>query len=130
MPHIDYEEYKALNENSKIRYRKRYLNFDKDPYINKEELVDDKYQYMPLRTERSMNAFLKTASIYNKYKEQPIICLGRSPKLFLNASLWMKDCIDDYKFVAFSKYWYRQDSVEGVRKLEGLAPNNKEIAAY
>lgn len=130
VPHIDYEEYKVMNENAKIRFRKRYLNFDKDPYIDKEELVDSKFRYMPLRTEKSMNEFIKTASIYNKYKDQPIICLGRSPKWFLNASLWMNGGIDDYKFVAFSKYWYRPDYREGVRRLDNSAPTEKETIAY
>ena len=101
MPHIDYEEYRTMKESTKIRFRKRYLNFDKDPYIDKSELVDAKFLYMPLRDERTMNEFLKTASIYNRYKNQPIICLGRSPKWFLNASLWMNGGIDDYKFVEF-----------------------------
>lgn len=130
MPHIDYEEYKAMNENTKIRFRKRYLNFDKDPYIDKQELVDSKFLYMPLRTEKSMNEFLKTASIYNKYKDQPIICLGRSPKWFLNASLWMNGGINDYKFVAFSKYWYRPDYREGVKRYEDKGPTEKEVIAY
>ncbi len=130
MPHIDYEEYKAMNENAKVRYRKRYLNFDQDPYIDKEELVDSKFRYMPLRNDRIMNEFLKTASIYNRYKNQPIICLGRSPKWFLNASLWMNGGIDDYKFVAFSKYWYRPDYREGVKRLDKSAPTEKEIIAY
>ena len=44
----------------------------------------------------------KYPQMYNKYKGQPIICLGRSPKWFLNTSLWMKDGIDGYDFVAFS----------------------------
>ncbi|MBO5385141.1 hypothetical protein J6A64_02400 [bacterium] len=130
MPHIDYEEYKAMNENTKIRFRKRYLNFDKDPYIDKQELVDSKFLYMPLRTEKSMNEFLKTASIYNRYKDQPIICLGRSPKWFLNASLWMNGGINDYKFVAFSKYWYRPDYREGVKRYEDKGPTEKEVIAY
>ena len=130
MPHIDYEEYKTMKESTKIRFRKRYLNFDKDPYIDKSELVDSKFLYMPLRSEKSMNEFLKTASIYNKYKDQPIICLGRSPKWFLNASLWMNGGIDDYKFVAFSKYWYRPDYIEGVKRYDHRAPSEKEIIAY
>ena len=130
MPHIDYEEYKAMNENTKTRFRKRYLNFDKDPYIDKSELVDSKFLYMPLRTERTMNEFLKTASIYNKYKDQPIICLGRSPKWFLNASLWMKGGIEDYKFVAFSRYWYRPDYREGVKRFDDKGPTEKEVLAY
>ena len=130
VPHIDYEEYKVMNENAKTRFRKRYLNFDHDPYIEKQELVDSKFMYMPLRKKETMDAFLNTAAKYNKYKDQPIICLGRSPKWFLNASLWMKDGIEDYKFVAFSKYWYRPDWREGVRRIDKDAPTEKEIVQY
>ena len=78
-----------------------------------------------------MDEFIKTAKIYSKYKDQPIICLGRSPKWFLNAALWMKDGIDDYKFVAFSKYWYWPDKVEGVKKMSPqFCPTDKEVAEY
>lgn len=130
VPHIDYEEYKAMKSYTKKRFRKRYENFFNDPTINKKELVDSKFKYMPLRTERSMDEFLKIAKMYTKYKDQPIICLGRSPKWFLNAALWMKDGIDDYNFVAFSKNWYRPDPIEGAHKITTIAPTEKEEAAY
>ena len=77
-----------------------------------------------------MDEFLKTAKVYSKYKDQEIICLGRSPKWFLNAALWMKDGIDNYNFVAFSKNWYRPDREEGVRRINFSAPNEKEVATY
>lgn len=86
---------------------------------------------LPLKREHTMDEFIKTAKIYSKYKDQPIICLGRSPKWFLNAALWMKDGIDDYKFVAFSKYWYWPDKVEGVKKMSPqFCPTDKEVAEY
>ena len=118
VPHIDYEEYCAMSDNTKKYYRKKYVKFNSDKSINKVELVDQRYKTMPLRTENEMDNFMKISSIYNKYKGHPIICLGRSPKWFLNASLWMKDGIDDYKFVAFSKYWYRPDYRLGVKRSE------------
>lgn len=131
VPHIDYEEYKALTENTKIRYRKRYQSFYADPIIDKNEMFDSKAITMPLRTEEEMDEFIKISSIYNKYKEQPIICLGRSPKWFLNTSLWMEGGIDDYTFVAFSKYWYRPNfSNTKMTRYEDLAPNEKEVEAY
>lgn len=127
---VEYEEYKAMNESTKLRYRKRYKTFHLDSTINKNELFDKKSSYMPLQTERNMDEFLKTASIYKKYKDQPIICLGRSPKWFLNAALWMEDGIESYKFVAFSDRWYTPDPEWGVRKLKSKAPTEKETIAY
>ena len=128
VPHIDYEEYMAMKPATKTRFRKRYMTFDKQ--VNKEELVDLKMPTLPLKSERTMDEFIKTAQIYNKYKDQPIICLGRSPKWFLNAALWMKDGIDNYKFVAFSKFWHRPDAREGMIRMESVAPTEKEEAAY
>lgn len=130
VPHIDYEEYSAMSEMTKKRFRKRYNNFKDDKLINKADLVDQKYPLMPLQSEKEMDNFIKIASVYNQYKGHPIICLGRSPKWFLNASLWMKDGIDDYKFVAFSRYWYTPDYELGVRRLNYSAPEDDEVAAY
>ncbi|HIS37636.1 TPA: hypothetical protein IAC10_13605 [Candidatus Scatousia excrementigallinarum] len=127
VPHIDYEEYMAMNENTKKRFRKKYSTFMRS--VDKNELADLKFLYLPLQTEKSMENFIKISNVYNKYKEQPIICLGRSPKWFLNTALWMKDGIDDYKFVAFSKYWYRPD-YNGVKRLDEIAPTEKEELAY
>ncbi len=128
VPHIDYEEYMAMTSATKSRYRKKYHNYAKS--MNKSEMFDPKANYMPLASEKSMEEFIKTASIYKKYKNQPILCLGRSPKWFLNAALWMKDGIDNYKFVAFSKFWFWPDKTEGMRKMPSVAPTEKEIKAY
>lgn len=130
VPDINFEDYKAMSENTKKRYRLIYKSFSKNPFINKDELYKPAEGYMPLQDEKLMDEFIKTSSLYNKFKDQPIICLGRSPKWFLNTSLWMKDGIDKYNFVAFSKYWYRPDEVEGVVKNRFLEPNEKEIKAY
>lgn len=131
VPHIDYEEYMAMKPHRKLFFRKRYESFEKDNSINKNELFDQKDIKLPLKREHTMDEFIKTAKIYSKYKDQPIICLGRSPKWFLNAALWMKDGIDDYKFVAFSKYWYWPDKVEGVKKMSPqFCPTDKEVAEY
>ena len=83
-----------------------------------------------MRTEKDMDDFIEISKIYNKYKDQPIICLGRSPKWFLNTSLWMKDGINRYDFVAFSKFWYRKDPYEGMKRMDRYAPTEKEEAAY
>ena len=102
---IGFEEYKGLKESTKQRYRKLYKIYDKNPFINKEDLVDPKYQYLPLQSEERLDKFFDISKEYLKYKGHPIVCLGRSPKWFLNTALWMKDGIDNYTFVAFSKYF-------------------------
>ena len=130
VPHIDYEEYMAMTKASKQRFRKRYQNFLTDKTIDKSELFDQKSPYLPLRSEKEMDEFIKTSRMYLNYKDHPIICLGRSPKWFLNAALWMKNGINDYKFVAFSKYWYRPDSDEGIVRLNKAAPTAEEEMAY
>ncbi len=127
VPHIDYEEYMAMRESTRTRFRKRYKTFMKS--ANQDELVDKKFTYLPLQSDKSMEDFIKISKIYNKYKTQPIICLGRSPKWFLNTALWLKDGIDSYKFVAFSKYWFYQNNGE-MRRLDSMAPTEKEEQAY
>lgn len=128
VPHIDYEEYMAMKEHTKERFRKRYNSFLTT--VNKDELFDQKEHHMPLSSEETMNKFIEASKIYSKYKDNPIICLGRSPKWFLNAALWMKDGIDDYNFIAFSKYWYRPDSIEGMHKITAMSPTEKEEIEY
>ena len=131
IPHIDYEEYMAMKESTKKRFRKKYKNFFNDPAINTQEMIDKNYLAMPLQSETLMNEFLKTAKFYSKFKDQHIISLGRSPKWFLNAALWMKDGIDDYKPVAFSKNWYRYDTADqSLIRIDSMAPIPKEEVAY
>lgn len=98
--------------------------------MNVEELFDPKATRMPLLNERTMDEFIKTSQIYSKFKDQPIICLGRSPKWFLNASLWTEGGINDYKFVAFSGFWHKADYAEGMVKIKSAAPTEKEELAY
>ena len=121
----------AMKETTKKRFRKKYKNFFNDPAINTQEMIDKKYLTMPLQSETLMNEFLKTAKFYSKFKDQTIICLGRSPKWFLNAALWMKDGIENYRPVAFSKNWYRYDTYDqNVTRIDSMAPTPKEEAAY
>ena len=130
VPTIDYEEYVKMTENTKERYRRKANMFSENFYIDQSELVDQNYKYIPLGTEQNMDEFIKVAKMYAQHKDQPIICLGRSPKWFLCAALNMKDGIDTYKFAAFSGYWYRKDPVEGMRRIEIAAPKLEEEAAY
>ncbi len=131
IPHIDYEEYMVMQPYTKRKFRKKYRTFFNNLGTKSQEMVDKKYMYMPLQSEFLMEKFLETAKIYSKYKDQPIICLGRSPKWFLNAALWMKDGIDKYDFVAFSQNWYRYDNSENtVMRIDSMAPTPKEEGAY
>lgn len=127
IPDIEFIDYHNMTETTKKRYRKRYNNFLKD--IDKENLVQEQNR-MPLSTDETIAAFIDTAKFYSQFKDQKIICLGRSPKWFLNASKWMKDGIDDYKFVAFSKYWFKPDRIEGLKELPAMRPTEKEEIAY
>lgn len=130
IPDINYEDYVSMKPHKREFYRKRINDFDKILAENENDIFDKKYKTLPLKTERNMDEFLKTSKIYTKYKEQPIICLGRSPKWFLNTALWMKDGIDNYNFVAFSKFWYWPDKQEGMRRMASVAPTKEEITAY
>lgn len=130
VPHIDFEEYMAMKSHRKTFFRKRYSTFFSR--VDKNELYSSAQRdvELPLTSPQTMDAFIDTAKIYAKYKDQPIICLGRSPKWFLNAALWMKDGIDNYNFVAFSKYWFRPNYEEGMKVIPSAVPTEKEEAAY
>lgn len=131
VPHIDYEEYMAMSESTKKRFRKRYDQFFKAKTTKLNEMVDQRSLYMPLKNEAVMDEFINfSKSTYAQFKDQPIICLGRSPKWFLNTALWMKDGINDYKFVAFSKFWHKKDYTEGMVQIPSLMPTEKEEKAY
>ena len=127
---MEFENYAIASETTKRRYRKLYENFYKTRDINRQQLFNPKNPNLPLRSEHNMDAFIKTSRNYIKYKDQPIFCLGRSPKWFLNAALWMKDGIPDYKFIAFSKSWYLPNKKGGVDYVPEDAPTPKEVAAY
>ena len=130
IPDIEHEEYLGMSEATKKRFRKRYKDFKNNKTTNERELIDAKYQYLPLQLEKTMDDFIKISSIYSKYKKNPIICLGRSPKWFLNAALWMEDGIKNYTYVAFSGFWYRPDSKEGLVRMNAVAPKPEELEAY
>lgn len=104
IPNIEYEEYTLLSEENKIWLREKCANFDKS--VNPSELFKEHGGYLPLADPEDMEEFIKFSSKYNVLKGSPILCLGRSPKWPLSASLWMKDGIDGYIFVPFSKNWY------------------------
>lgn len=128
---MEFENYAAASEWTKRRYRKLYDKFTLTKDIDKSQLFDPKNPNLPLRSEKNMDEFIKTSRIYiDYYKDDPIICLGRSPKWFLNAALWMKDGISGYKFAAFSKSWYRPTYRNDVVRVDSEAPTEKEIKAY
>jgi len=129
IPDIDYDYYMSMSKNKKKLIEKFYKKiFEKQNYTS--ELFNPKNVSLPLKSERIMDEFIKVAKIYAQYKDQPILCLGRSPKWFLDAAKWMKDGIDDYNFIAFSGYWFYPHPVDGVRLLEGAMPTAEETAAY
>ena len=126
---VDIKSYQIMTERAKERYRKLYKTFSSNEDIEQSQLFDKKSKFLPLQSDDSMEKFLKISKKYLKYKDQPIICLGRSPKWFLNAAFWMKDGIPEYKFVAFSKYWFYPTS-RGMQPLPKEAPTEEEEKAY
>lgn len=131
VPDIEFEEYNAMTDTTKKRLRKRYEGFFSDKSINKKELYDTvHYQYMPLNSEQKFDQFVKFSSLYNDFKDRHIICIGRSPKWFLNTSVWMKDGIDGYDFAAFSGNWFKKDPEHGLIPLKTAMPSEKEYKAY
>lgn len=102
VPDVDYFSYKTMSPNMKKLLRKKCAEFNKE--VDASELKNEKKKYLPLMDDKIMDEFLEVCDLYRGMKNEPILCLGRSPKWFLNTALWMKDGIDDYKFVAFSKY--------------------------
>jgi hypothetical protein len=133
VPDIERMEYLSLSEEDKIRLRRKCAKFDKT--VNPDDLFIISKRYLPLSAKDEMKQFIEFSSQYNKLKGSPIICLGRSPKWPLSASLWMKDGIDDYSYVAFSKSWYdkKTDWQTGERYLEknaSMAPTEVQENAY
>ncbi|MBR1776677.1 hypothetical protein IJ750_06375 [bacterium] len=132
VPDIEYEDYCAMSETKKNFYRKKIQIFDQ--MVDKSQLVDQDYPKIPLYREKDMDDFIKISSIYNQYKDHQIICLGRSPKWFLNASCWMKDGIPGYKFVAFSGSWFYYNPLSGgysgMHKNKTYVPSPEQIKAY
>lgn len=128
VPDIDYFTYKNMSEPMKKLLRKRCLEFNKK--VNASELKNSDKKYLPLMDDKSMEQFIDVCKVYCKLRNQPILCLGRSPKWFLNTALWMDGGIEDYKFVAFSKYWFRDDPNEGITRMDSMAPTKDEIKSY
>ena len=128
VPDIQFEEYQSMSETMKKYLRKRCENFQYK--VDKSLLRDPSMPILPLSYHETMDDFIKTSSLYNKYKDHKIICLGRSPKWFLNTSLWMKDGIENYDFVAFSKSWYLPDYRGNIRRQPELAPTEEQIRSY
>ena len=127
---VDLASYHIMTDRSKERYRDLYYSFYKNDEIDQKKLFDVKTKILPLRSEDTMEDFLNVSKLYLKYKDQPIVCLGRSPKWFLDTASWLKDGIDDYKFVAFSGYWYRPVGHGEVKLIKSEEPTKEEETAY
>lgn len=129
VPDIDYDYYMSMSKNKKQMFRHIYYDlFEKRKYTS--QLFNPQNVTLPLKNEHVMDEFIKTAQIYTQYKDRQIVCLGRSPKWFLDAASWMKDGIKDFTFIAFSGYWFYPHYIDGIRYIEGAAPTPEETAAY
>ena len=125
---IDYFKFKKMRPSTKEFYRKKCADFQN--MVNVQELRNQDKKYLPLLDDKVMEQFIDVCNIYKNMKDNPIICLGRSPKWFLNGALWLKDSIDDYKFAAFSGYWYLIDKYGDLYKSDKLAPTEEEKKSY
>ncbi len=125
---IDIASFKTLSETMKKIYRKKCENFAQ--LIDFDKMANPRKNFLPLVKDDDMKKFLDCCiKNFLSLKDSPIICLGRSPKWFLNTLYWMKDGIEDYKFVAFSGNWYRE-SIWGIKKDESKAPTKEEQNSY
>lgn len=127
IPDVDYFSYRIMSPNMKKLLRKKCSEFNEK--VKTKELENDTKRYLPLMHDKDMAKFVEICAQYNKLKDDPILCLGRSPKWFLNTSLWMDGGIDNYKFVAFSKFWYRKQYGDIIR-MDSCAPSPDEEKAY
>lgn len=127
---VDLNTYHIMTEKSKERYRNLYKTFSTNDEVEQKQLFDINEKNLPLRNEKTMEKFVEMSKKYLKYKDQPIICLGRSPKWFLNAANWLENGIQDYKFAAFSGYWYRPIGDNSVKLIPSDAPTEEEETAY
>ena len=140
VPLINFEDYNLMSNARKERLRMLYRSFHEilsETQMQTLLKIDPHPEFMqlPLQTEKEMDEFINVAKMYSRYKENPIICLGRSPKWFLNASLWMKDGIPDYKYIAFSGMWYRIYDGDfgdnrGLVRIDAQAPTKLEEKGY
>lgn len=133
VPDIEYFDYMRMSDIQKRFFRKRCEQFNEN--MNMAELDNGKKNYLPLLDDKVMKDFLKVCDVYRNLKDEPILCLGRSPKWFLNTALWMKDGIEDYNFVAFSGYWYARYQHPGTdwfdyEPLNSVKPTAEEKKKY
>ena len=125
---IDYSKFKKMREGTKEFLRKKCADYQNA--VSVDELSNKNKKYLPLLDDKSMEQFIDVCNIYKQYKDNKIVCLGRSPKWFLNGALWLKDGIKDYDFVAFSGYWYLIDKSGNLVKSEKNAPTIEQKNAY
>lgn len=128
VPDIDYFKYKSMSPAAKMILRKKCLEFSK--VAEASELKNKDKKYLPLLDDNVMEQFIEVCNMYKNLRNEPILCLGRSPKWFLNGALWMKDGLEDYKFIAFSENWYRRDSYDNLVKVKMAEPTEEEKKAY
>lgn len=127
---VDLETYPIMTDRTKERYRNLYQTFSSNDDIEQKKLFDVSNKLMPLKSDAIMDKFIDMSKKYLNYKDQPIICLGRSPKWFLDTASWLDGGLDDYKFIAFSGYWYRPIGNGDVKIIQSDVPTKEEEAEY
>lgn len=127
---VDLNSYENMRLGQRQILRKKYQDFEKD--VNKEELADPKNPRMPLKNDVVMEHFINVCKKYAELKDEPVLCLGRSPKWFLSAATWLEGGFEKQPpYVSFSKYWYRYKNAEdGMVRMDNAAPTPEEKKRY
>lgn len=131
---IEHEDYIKYTPEQKERLREKYNKFyelvDLDQLFVKRK---PGLNFLPLKNNDDMADFVNLSSDYNAFRKNKIICVGRSPKWFLNTSIWMKGGIEDYSLAAFSSNWYHRNMLGLGPKLyrdNDKAPTEMQANAY
>lgn len=86
---VDFYSYRNLRLGQRQILRKQYNNFEN--LVNVEELAAPKNPKLPLKSDVAMKHYIDVCKKYTEFKNDPILCLGRSPKWFLSGAYWMRD---------------------------------------
>ncbi len=127
---ISFDYYKNMSEYEKKIMRKKCERFNKK--MEASELFNEDKKYLPLMNDEVMEQYLKVCEEYCKLKDEKIICLGRSPKWFLDTARWMKGGLyEKPRHIAFSKNWYRYEkTIQDYVKMDWALPTPEEKQAY
>jgi len=124
-------QYLNMPEEEKLKYREEFKA------VFKKESVSE-YKTSPLFKDESMQELIQTTKeLVSEYPNARIVSLGRSPLLFTEMANLIellenkKSNAARYKYVAFSRTWYRRQSNIGpLKPISAFEPNAEEKDVY